>query len=187
MGKMITVLMLRNEAKLGRLGRYSLVLFSLAFASALQAQMPTYHIGRTPSPAEIRAADNVVGPSGKELLPGEGTAREGALIYTQKCAFCHGAQGQGGGGFPRLVGGTIHPFATTYWSIIYSSMPRTLPSGALRNGTLTTDEAYALTAWILFKNGIIEEYTVMNAGNLARVRMPTRDPRLDIWAPPSSN
>lgn len=180
------MLMIRNKVNLGRLGLYSLVLFSLTFASALPAQMSTYDIGRTPSPEEIRVADNVVGPSGKELLPGSGSARKGSPIYTQKCAFCHGAQGQGGGGFPRLVGGTIHPFATTYWSIIYSSMPRTLPAGALRNGTLTTDEAYALTAWILFKNGIIEEDTVMNAENLPRVHMPTRDPRLDIWAPPSN-
>ncbi len=66
-------------------------------------------------------------------------------------------------------------------------MPRALPAGALRNGTLTTDEAYALTAWILFKNGIIEEDTAMNAESLPRVHMPTRDPRIDIWAPSSSN
>jgi cytochrome c len=138
-------------------------------------------------PEEIRAADNVVGPRGTELLPGSGTARQGAPIYAQKCAFCHGAEGQGGGEFPGLVGAAIHPFATSYWSIIYSSMPRALPAGALRNGTLTTDEAYALTAWILFKNGIIEEDTIMNAASLPRVRMPTRDPRLDIWAPASSN
>lgn len=170
-----------------RLELYSLILLLLGFASALQAQMPTYQLGRTPSQEEIIAADNVVGPSGKELLPGTGTARQGAQIYAQKCGFCHGAEGEGAGGFPRLVGGTIHPFATSYWSIIYSSMPRAMPAGGLRNGTLTTDEAYALTAWILFKNGIIEEDTVMNAESLPRVHMPTRDPRIEIWAPPPGN
>lgn len=166
---------------------YSLALFLTGFASAVQAQMPTYQVGRIPTQEEIIAADNVVGPMGMELLPGAGSAREGAAIYAQKCGFCHGAEGQGGGGFPRLVGGTIHPFATSYWSIIYSSMPRAMPAGGVRNGTLTTDEAYALTAWILYKNGIIEEDTVMNAESLPRVPMPTRDPRIEIWAPSSGN
>lgn len=179
---------LRNEPNLGRLGPAALFLLSLAFAAmAAQAQMPTYHLGRAPTQDEIRAADNVVGPMGKELLPGRGTARDGAPIFARKCAMCHGAEGQGGGGFPQLVGDHTHPFATTYWSIINSSMPRALPAGGLRNGTLTTDEVYALTAWILFKNGIIQEDTVMNKESLPRVRMPRRDQRLDVWAPPAGN
>ena len=169
--------------------RHSLILFALAWTNALmlQAQMPTYRVGRAPTPEEIRAADNVVGPMGKELRPGRGNARDGAPIFAQKCAMCHGAEGQGGGPFPGLVGDHTHPFATTYWSIINNSMPRALPAGGLRNGTLTTDEVYALTAWILFKNGIIQEDTVMNAESLPRVRMPRRDPRLDGWAPPAAN
>jgi cytochrome c len=169
--------------------RNSLILFALAWTTAqmLEAQMPTYHVGRPPTPEEVRSADNVVGPRGKELLPGRGTARDGAPIFRQKCAMCHGPEGQGVAGFPSLVGDHTHPFATTYWSIINSSMPRALPAGGLRNGTLTPDEVYALTAWILFKNGIIQEDTVMNAESLPRVRMPRRDSRLDVWAPPASN
>ena len=154
---------------------------------ALLAQMPTYGLGRAPTPEEIQAADDVVGPYGRELRPGSGTAREGAAIYARRCVFCHGVDGRGVADFPALVGGTLHPFATTYWSIINNSMPRALPVGGERDGTLTTDEVYALTAWILFQNGIIEEDTVMNAESLPRVRMPTRDPRLDGWAPPASN
>ncbi len=161
-----------------------LLLMIVQSGPALLAQMPTYRLGRAPTTDEIRAADNVVGPYGRELRPGRGSARDGAPIYARKCAFCHGAEGQGGGGFPRLVGDHTHPFATTYWSIINSSMPRALPNGAGRDGTLTTDEVYALTAWILFKNGIIQEDTVMNAESLPRVRMPRRDPRLSVWAPP---
>ena len=180
---------LRNKAKLYRLGPPGLFLLALAGASApsLLAQLPTYRLGRAPMPEEIRAADNVVGPRGKELLPGRGTARDGAPIFAQKCAMCHGPQGQGVAGFPSLIGDHTHPFATTYWSIINNSMPRALPAGAVRNGTLTTDEVYALTAWILFKNGVIQEDTVMNAESLPRVRMPRRDRRLDVWAPPASN
>ena len=150
--------------------------------AAALAQMPTYHLGRTPSVEETRAADNTVGPAGKELLPGRGTAREGALIFARKCAHCHGANGEGGA-FPRLVGGTLHPFATTIWSMINNSMPRALPDAALREGSLTADEVYALTAFLLSKNGIIKEDAVMNAESLPRVRMPTRDRRLDKLAP----
>lgn len=168
---------------------HKLILLVMAWATgpALLAQMPTYRLGRAPTPEEIRAADDVIGPMGRELLPGRGTARDGAALYARKCAFCHGAEGQGGGGFPRLVGGTLHPFATTYWSIINNSMPRALPTAALRDGTLTPDEVYALTAFILFKNNIIREDEVMNAETLPRVRMPTRDRRLDVWAPRPRN
>jgi cytochrome c len=165
--------------------RQQLILLILVVASgpALLAQMPTYRLGRTPTPQEVRAADDVVGPMGRELLPGRGTARDGAPLFARKCAFCHGAELQGGGGFPRLVGGEIHPFATTYWSIINNSMPRALPTAALRDGTLTADEVYALTAFILFKNNIIREDEVMNAETLPRVRMPKRDPRTNVWVP----
>jgi len=166
---------------------FVLLVIAVASGPALLAQMPTYRLGKAPTPEEIRAADNVVGPMGRELLPGRGTARDGAALYARRCAFCHGAEGQGGAGFPRLVGGTIHPFATTYWSIINSSMPRALPTGAGRDGTLTPDEAYALTAWILFKNNIIREDEVMNRESLPLVRMPTRDRRLNVWIPGARN
>ncbi|PYU18571.1 MAG: hypothetical protein DMG30_27340, partial [Acidobacteria bacterium] len=60
------------------------------------AQSPTYGLGRTPSAEEIRAWDIAISPSGKELPPGSGTAKEGAQLYAQKCAACHGANGSGG-------------------------------------------------------------------------------------------
>ena len=167
--------------------KFILLVLAVVSGPALMAQMPTYGLGRAPSPDEIRTADNVVGPMGRELRPGRGTALDGAPLFARKCAFCHGAEGQGGGGFPRLVGGEIHPFATTYWSIINNSMPRALPTAALRDGTLTTDEVYALTAWILFKNNIIREDEVMNAESLPRVRMPKRDRRIEVWAPRPRN
>ena len=88
--------------------KFFLLLMAVASGPTLLAQMPTYQVGRAPTPQEVRAADNVVGPMGRELLPGRGTARDGAPLFERKCAFCHGAEGQGGGGFPRLVGGEIH-------------------------------------------------------------------------------
>ena len=156
---------------------------ALATGTAARAQMPTYHLGRTPSAEEIRALDTYAGPAGKELAPGKGTAQEGAPLYARKCAHCHGANGEGGGGFPRLVGARPHPFATTIWSMINSSMPRALPDAGVRAESLPADEVYALTAFLLYKNSIIKETDVMDARSLPRVRMPKRDPRLDRLAP----
>ena len=161
------------------------LMLAMAWATgiAARAQMPTYHLGRTPSAEEIRALDTYAGPAGKELTPGKGTAQEGAPIFARKCAHCHGANGEGGGGFPRLVGARPHPFATTIWSFINASMPRALPDAGIRAEVLPTDEVYALTAFILYKNNIIKDTDVMDARSLPRVRMPKRDPRLDRLAP----
>ena len=156
---------------------------ALATGAAARAQMPTYHLGRTPTADEIKAVDTYAGPAGKELPPGKGTPQEGAPIFARKCAHCHGANGEGGGGFPRLVGARPHPFATTIWSMINSSMPRALPDAGVRAETLPADEVYALTAFLLYKNNIIKETDVMDARSLPRVRMPKRDPRLDRLAP----
>src|SRR5947208_9433922 len=66
------------------------------------AQSPTYGLGKTPTAEEIRAWDIAISPDGRELPPGGGTAREGAPLYAQKCASCHGATGSGGRA-PQLI------------------------------------------------------------------------------------
>src|SRR2546426_6305270 len=79
---------------MGMLRVLSLVLFT---AISALAQSPTYGVGRTPSAEEIRAWDISVGPTGEELPPGRGTAKDGAQVYRAKgCAGCHGATGMGG-------------------------------------------------------------------------------------------
>src|ERR1051325_4065619 len=118
------------------MGTRRVFLIALAFAlligvSAL-AQGPTYGVGRTPTAEEIRAWDISIGPTGTELPPGHGTAKEGAQVFAQKCAACHGKTGTGGGA-PVLKGkaepngdtwarGRIlpirSPFATTVWDYI---------------------------------------------------------------------
>ena len=128
--------------------------------------------------------DTIVGPAGKELPPGSGTAKKGAEIFAKKCAHCHGTTGVEGQ-FPKLVGGQLHPFATTIWSFINNGMPRSIPDVGIRAEKLSADEVYALTAFILFRNGVVQETDVLDAKSLPRVRMPTRDPRLDKLAPPA--
>ena len=162
---------------------------------AASAQMPTYSLGRTPSKEEIRAWDIAIGPAGKELPSGSGTAQEGAKIYAQKCAVCHGPTGDGGALGLRLAGGqgtidtsrpvrtigSFWPFATTIWDYINRTMPWD------EGGSLSADEVYALTAFLLYRNDIIKETDVMDAKSLPKVQMPNRNgfvPPEPTWKPP---
>jgi S-disulfanyl-L-cysteine oxidoreductase SoxD len=143
------------------------------------AQGPTYQLGRTPSEEEIKASDTSVSPEGKELPPGSGTATEGAKVFAQKCAACHGPNAMGtalarglvplGNTKPVKLEWSLVPYATTVWDFINRAMPSNRP------GTLTPDEVYAVTAYTLFINGVIQETDVMDATTLPKVRMPNRD------------
>ncbi|HEV2521852.1 MAG TPA: cytochrome c [Candidatus Acidoferrales bacterium] len=156
-------------------------------ATVALAQTPDYpNIGRAATKEETQAWDISIGPDGKGLPEGHGTAKEGAPIFAEKCAVCHGAQGEGGKIGPRVVGGiadtetltTLHPtrsvggywpYATTVWDFIRRAMPRG------QSGTLTPNEVYALTAFILFKSNIIQEGDVLDAKTLPKVQMPNRN------------
>jgi mono/diheme cytochrome c family protein len=162
-------------------------LMLLGGGSAL-AQSPTYGVGRTPSAEEIRAWDISISPTGEELPPGRGTAEEGALVYRRQCAACHGAEGQGAGA-PRLVKrqaepnvdpwnlGRILPIRAPYATVVWDYINRGMPLN--REGTLTADEVYALTAYLLYINDLIREDEVLDAQSLPKVEMPNRD----AWAP----
>jgi S-disulfanyl-L-cysteine oxidoreductase SoxD len=160
---------------------------SLLFAGLALAQTPDYkNVGRTPNKDEIEAWDISIGPDGKGLPPGQGSAKDGAPIFAAKCAVCHGDQGQGGKIGPRVVGGIADtetlttlrpvrsvggywPYATTVWDFIRRAMPRD------QSGTLTPNEVYAVTAFILWKSGIIQEGDVLDAKTLPKVQMPNRN------------
>jgi cytochrome c len=154
------------------------------------AQGPTYRFGSTPSAQEIKARDTAVSPSGKELPPGRGTVKDGATVYAQKCQSCHGPNGTGtrlhrgliplGNSKPVKIQGSLVPYATTVWDFINRAMPSTKP------GSLTPDEVYAVTAYVLFLNEVVEENTVLDAATLPAVKMPNRDNFLAIeldWKP----
>ena len=155
------------------------------------AQSPTYGLGRSPTSGEVRSWDIAIGPSGKELPPGRGTAVEGSKVYAAKCAACHGKTGRegpndvlaGGQGTlntakPVKTIGSYWPYATTVWDYINRSMPYDKPA------SLSADEVYAVTAYLLSLNGIVREEESMNSKTLPRVMMPNRngfigDPRPD--------
>jgi mono/diheme cytochrome c family protein len=167
--------------------RWSKVLVSvvaLAASIAAPAQTPSYsNVGRAPSKDEVRAWDIAIGPEGKELPAGSGTATEGVKIYAQKCATCHGLSGEGSPLGPRLLGGqgtlrtlapvrtigSYWPFATTIWDYINRAMPRN------QEGSLSADEVYALTAFLLYRNDIIRDSDVIDANSLPKVQMPNRN------------
>jgi cytochrome c len=168
---------------------------ALTLATLASAAPRRYGIGRTPTADDLRAASISVAPDGRGLPPGHGSGREGAVLYQALCATCHGVRGEGRNDFPALVGGqgtlrtatpmltvgSYWPYATTLWDYIHRAMPYWSP------GTLTTDQVYALTAFILQMNGVIAIDTVLDETTLARLRMPNRDgfvsdPRPDIRA-----
>ncbi len=160
---------------------------ALMTATAALAQAPSYSkVGRTPTKEEIAAWDISVGPDGKGLPAGHGTAKEGAAIFADKCAVCHGPEGQGGKIGPRVIGGIADtetlttlkpvrsvggywPYATSVWDYIRRAMPRS------QSGTLTPNEVYSLTAFILSKSKIIPDDQVLNEKTLPKVQMPNRN------------
>jgi cytochrome c len=180
----------------GRFRAIALSTLPLALGASALAQGPTYGVGRTPTAEEIRALDISIGPTGEELPPGRGTAKEGALLYRSKgCAGCHGATGMDGRA-PALkakAGPEVEtwrrgrilpvraPFATTVWDYINRGMPLN------QEGTLTPDQVYALTAFLLNINGVIAEDEVLDQQSLPKVKMPIGNAYADLpeWKPKS--
>jgi S-disulfanyl-L-cysteine oxidoreductase SoxD len=168
----------------------SLVALLVAIGAApLVAQLSTYGVGRPPTPEEVRAWELTIPPDGQGLPPGQ-------AVFSARCAACHGETGEDPT-YSRLVGGqgtlasdkpiqTIGSFwqyATTLWSYIRRAQPFDRP------GSLTTDQVYAVTAYLLYRNGIIGEQEVMDATTLPQVKMPNRDgfvpdPRPDVGQAP---
>ena len=171
----------------------------LAACVAGWAQSPTYGLGKTPTEDEIRAWDISISPTGKELPQGSGTAKQGAEVYAQKCVICHGATGSEGPA-PMLIKRqnppanpgpcvapcirdnnvmAMHaPYSTVIWDYINRGMP------FKQEGSLKPDEVYALTAFILFKNGVIGEDDVLDAQSLPQIKMPNRDgAAIPDWKP----
>jgi S-disulfanyl-L-cysteine oxidoreductase SoxD len=171
--------------------RLLLLVAVMSLAHLAKAQSPKYGVGRTPTADEVRAWDISIGPDGKELPPGHGTATEGAKVFREKgCVVCHGGTGSGGPA-PTLIKSdgkrkSVYPclvpcvddsnvmalhaqYATTIWDYINRAMPLN------KEGTLKPDEVYSLVAFLLFKNGVIAEDQVMDAKSLPKVNMPNRD------------
>jgi mono/diheme cytochrome c family protein len=144
----------------------------LAFTSGAAAETP--NLGQSVTEADLALWDISVGPDGVGLPQGSGTAAQGKTVYEQKCELCHGKEASGGKNAAlvstkdRTVTSYV-PHATTIFDFTRRAMPWPQPK------SLTPDETYAVTAYLLALAKIIGEDDVMNAETLPKVRMPNRD------------
>jgi len=145
-------------------------------------------LGMPMDETQLAAWDISIPPSGAGLPAGSGSVKQGAIVYEQKCAACHGAKGVGkpadalAGGVgslgtetPLRTVGSYWPYSTTLFDYVRRAMPITNPL------SLTNDEVYAVSAYVLFLNGIVDEAAVMDATTLPQVKMPNRDGFIDEW------
>jgi cytochrome c len=162
---------------------------ALAAGVALGGAALAQNLGRPATPATVAAADISIGPDGAGLPPGSGSVAEGAAVYAAKCVACHGPDGAGAPG-DRLTGGvgsltTARPVRTvaSFWpyaTTVFDYTRRAMPLGAPQS--LTNDEVYAVTAYILSIDGIVAKDARLDAATLPRVVMPNRGGVVD-WEP----
>ena len=151
------------------------MLASVAWAGGGPGYHGPFGLGSVPSEAEIKAKDIAVGPDGEGLPPGRGTVAAGEQVYKAKCVACHGPTGTEGP-MDKLVGeklpvktiGSFWPYATTVFDYIRRAQPFDKP------GSLTDEEVYALTAYLLAANKLIGENDEINKTTLPKVQMPNR-------------
>jgi cytochrome c len=160
---------------------------SLVVASQQTSGPQTFGIGRPATEAEITRLDIDVRPDGKGLPPGRGTSADGAPVYAARCASCHGKSGKEGPNdilVGRVAGdafpfgrdakaaktiGSYWPYATTLFDYLRRAMPADAP------GSLTDNEVYGLTAYLLYLNELVPADAVIDQASLPKVVMPARD------------
>ena len=153
------------------------------FVMASPAFAETPHFGQPITPADVAPWDISIGPDGAGLPPGRGSAKDGEAVYAAQCQACHGEKGAGKpndtlvggmgslapGKAPVKTVGSYWPYATTLFDYVRRAMP------FQESQSLTGDELYAVSAYILHLNGIIGANDALDAQSLPRIRMPNRD------------
>lgn len=153
------------------------------YSSAGEFTAGHFSYGEDASPEQIAGWDIDIRPDGLGLPPGGATAEDGEMLYEDQCASCHGSFGEGVGRYPVLAGGegtlsearpektvgSFWPYASTLWDYIHRAMPFTAPE------SLTDDEVYAITAYVLYLNDLVEYDFELTQDNLAQIEMPNKD------------
>jgi len=153
------------------------------FDSPLVQAPGHYGYGKDANPTEIAGWDIDVRPDGLGLPEGSGTAEDGEILYDDLCASCHGSFGEGVGRYPVLAGGegtltesrpektvgSYWPYVSTLWDYIHRAMPYTAPE------SLSDDEVYEITAYVLYLNDLIDYEFELTQKNLSGIDMPNKD------------
>lgn len=159
------------------------MMFIAAARAEAAADAKRIGVGREALPEEIAAWNVDVRPDGTGLPPGSGSVAEGEEAFIAYCAVCHGDFAEGVGNWPKLAGGdgtladkdpvktvgSYWPYLSTTWDYVHRSMP----FGAAQ--TLTVDETYAITAYILYSNFLVDDDFVLSNENFLEVEMPNAD------------
>ncbi len=168
-----------------------LLVLSIIFATGVnagQAIKQSPGLGQKASAELVKSWDWSVYPDGEGLPAGSGTVAEGKLIFEQQCVICHGSGGVGASAdelagsdvpldseLPDKTIGSYWPYATTLFDFIRRAMPMNAPF------SLSADQVYALSAYLLHINGVIDETQVLDQDNLAGIKMPNRDGFVQIY------
>lgn len=161
----------------------ALLLASPALAQDNKSAPRNYGIGQTATPEQIAGWDIDVRPDGQGAPPGKGSVRDGEKIYLERCASCHGEFGESAGRWPQLAQGkgtlaSHDPVKTVgsyfpYLSSMFDYVRRAMPFGDAQS--LTNDELYAVTAFVLNLNDIVDDKFVLSKETWSQVKMPNRD------------
>jgi cytochrome c len=157
------------------------ILAAIAAGALAAPKTKQFGIGREATPQEIAGWDIDIRPDGQGLPPGKGTVKQGEAIYMQQCAACHGEFGESAGRWPILSGGdgtlkSDDPVKSigSYWpyaSTVIDYIRRAMPFGNAQS--LSNDELYAVTAYVLYLNDIIEDESFeLNAATFKAIRLP---------------
>ena len=154
----------------------------IAAAPSLYSQ----NLGQPIDESQLTGFDLVAGPDGMGFPSGSGTAKQGKLVFESKCAACHALTGEGVSGNTRLVGGSMQsegaPLRTvgSFWphaSTLFDFIRRAMPANAPKS--LSNEEVYQATAYVLFLNGVIAENKVIDKNSLLEVTMPNANGFVD--------
>ncbi len=170
---------------------YAILFLLLGILPAVEAETRTPHLGKAVNEQLIRQWNWDIFPNGEGLPQGKGDALAGKTVYQQYCLSCHGDRGEGGSA-EELAGaehgltdnppdktiGTYWPYATTLFDFIRRSMPLNAP------GQLNNNQLYAVTAYLLYLNDIIDQTDVMTAKSLPRIKMPNQEGFINCYRQP---